>query len=109
MSKKDTQVPLDISELPMEDDTEARQFVLRIGEHRVRMEYDRSSDRIFLTNLHVPRALVDQGVGDAFTEKVLQWVEDNGLKVVPTHPIFKEFLRRNTSWQRLLLKGVQLR
>lgn len=109
MSKKEKLVTADIRELPFEDDTEARQFVLRLGEHRVRMEYDRSSDRIFLTNLHVPKSLADQGVADAFTERVLSWVELNGLKLVPTHPVFKDYLKRNPDWQRLLLKGVQLR
>jgi hypothetical protein len=42
-------------------------------------------------------------------EKVLSHVEDKRWKLVPTHPAIKAYLRANTSWQRLLLKGVQLR
>lgn len=42
-------------------------------------------------------------------EKVLTHVEDKGWKLVPTHPAIKQYLRDNSAWQRLLLKGVQLR
>ncbi|MBX2978568.1 MAG: N-acetyltransferase [Flavobacteriales bacterium] len=109
MSKKTTILPADLAALPLEDDTEARQFVIRIGDHRARMEYDRSSDRIFLTGVNIPKAVVEQGLSDPFIERVLTWVEENSLRLVPTHPAIKDYLRRNTAWQRLLLKGVQLR
>lgn len=99
----------DFATLPLEDDTEARQFVLRVNGHRARIEYDRSHDRIFLTGINVPRALAEHNVGDALIERVLFWVEENNLKLVPTHPEIKEYLRRHSTWQRLMLKGVQLR
>jgi predicted GNAT family acetyltransferase len=109
MSAKGQPPPPDIATLPLEDDTEARQFVLRVNGHRARLEYDRSHDRIFLTGISVPRQLAGQNVGDTLIERVLFWVEENNLKLVPTHPEIKEYLKRNTDWQRLMLKGVQLR
>ena len=108
MSKKPQPVLADIRDLPLEDDTEARQLVMRFGEHRARMEYDRDGDRICLTNLAVPRILQELGVADPFTERVMQWVEERSLKVIPTHPIIKDYLRRNATWKRLLLKGVEI-
>ncbi len=109
MSNKGILDLTDVPSLPLEDDTEARQFVLRLNGERARMEYDRSSDRIFLTGINVPRSLADHGVSDVLTERVLLWVEAEGLRLVPTCPAVKDYLRRNTAWQRLLLKGVQLR
>lgn len=98
----------DLEAIPLEDEEESRQFVMRIGGHRVRMAYDRSSDRIFLTNLDVPHALKGDEVAATLTEKVLVWAEANQLKVVPYCSYVKGYMRRNTDWQRLLLKGVQL-
>ncbi len=101
--------PIDLSALELRDEPDNRQFVTRIGEHRARVEYERDGDRIFLTSLHVPKALEPHGVGDALLEKVLAHVEEKRWKLIPTHPAIKAYMRTHNSWQRLLLKGVQLR
>lgn len=109
MPSKAPLAQIDFDALPLLDETEARQFVLKAGDLRVRMEYDRSSgDRIFLTRLEVPAALEGQNVDAVITEKVLQWAEANKLKVVPYCNYAKTYLKRHTAWQRLLVKGVQL-
>ncbi|HEY0977443.1 MAG TPA: GNAT family N-acetyltransferase [Flavobacteriales bacterium] len=108
MAKKDTITTVDLEGLALVDETESRQFVVQVNGHRARMEYDRSGDRIFLTGSEVPKALEAHGVGPALIEKVLTWTEANRLKLVPMCPSVKSFLRRNTAWQRLLVKGVQI-
>lgn len=108
MSKNPTLLEADLRDLPLLDEEESRQFVMRVGEHRARMEYDRNADRIFLTHIEVPPALEGQGVAAVLTEKVLEWTEANRLSLVPSCPYIKNYLRRHTMWQRLLLKGVQL-
>jgi predicted GNAT family acetyltransferase len=106
MAKKTATI--DLETLPLQDEVDSRQFVLRVGEHRARMEYDRTGDRIFLTHLEVPPAIEGLGVAQVLTEKVLAWTEVNKLRLVPYCPYVKTYLRRHTAWQRLLLKGVQL-
>jgi len=108
MSRKANARTTDLNELPLIDEEESRQFVLVVGGHRVRMEYDRTPDRIFLTHLLVPPAVEGEGVSEALTEKVLAWVESRGMKLVPYCPFVKTYLRRHTAWQRLLVKGVQI-
>ncbi len=108
MATKATTTAVDLSAIPLQDEEESRQFVLCIDGHRVRMEYDRSSDRIFLTHLIVPPALEGQGVEVELTERVLNWAEGNRMKVVPYCQFVKDYLRKNTAWQRLLLKGVEI-
>ena len=108
MAAKTTPDTLDPSTLTLIDEEESRQFVLVVDGHRARMEYDRSSDRIFLTHLLVPLAIEGHGVADILTEKVLVWVESKGMKLVPYCPFVKTYLRRHTAWQRLLVKGVQI-
>jgi hypothetical protein len=109
MAKKATSPKtLDIDVLQLTDEEEARQLVLRVGEHRVRMQYDRTGDRIFLTGLDVPRGLLIEDMQKRMIEKVFNWVEANNLKIIPTNQVVKAYLRENKSWQRLLLKGVQI-
>ena len=109
MAKKTTSPKTyDIDVLQLTDEEEARQLVLRVGEHRVRMEYDRSGDRIFLTNLDVPRTCCVENMHVRMIEKVFTWVEANNLKIIPTNQVVKAYLREHKGWQRLLLKGVQV-
>ncbi len=108
MPAKQAPTAIDLMGLPLIDEEESRQFVLVVDGHRARMEYDRSSDRIFLTHLLVPPALDGQDVAAALTEKVFAWVEAKGMKMVPYCPYVKTYLRRHTAWQRLLVKGVQI-
>ncbi len=108
MAKQDPLSKIDVNDLPLVDEQDSRQFVLQVGTYRARMEYDRSGDRIFLTHAEVPKPLENHGVAMALTEKVLAWTEANKLKLVPMCPCVKAFLRKNTAWQRLLVKGVQV-
>ncbi|MCB9182512.1 MAG: N-acetyltransferase [Flavobacteriales bacterium] len=108
MARKETPDTIDLQALPLQDEPDSRQFVLRVGEHRARLEYDRDGDRIFLGTLDVPKPVESLGVGDVVMEKTLLWVEENRLKLIPTHPTIKAYLRKHTAWQRLLLKGVQV-
>ncbi len=108
MATKNPPVTVDLNVLPLLDEEESRQFVMVVDGHRARMEYDRSSDRIFLTHLLVPPAIEGQNVAQVLTEKVLTWVEERNMKLVPYCPYVKAYLRRHTAWQRLLVKGVQI-
>jgi predicted GNAT family acetyltransferase len=107
MAKKDSRT--DPATAALMDEPDARQFVLRVDGQRARVEYDRDGDRIFLTGIDVPKELEQRGVRDVIMVKVLSLVEEKGWKLVPTHPAIKDYLRSNVDWQRLLLKGVQLR
>lgn len=108
MARKATTDTIDLQALPLIDEPDSRQFILRVGDFRARMEYERDGDRIFLGTLDVPRPIAELGVADVVMEKTLMWVEENRLKLIPTAPAIKTYLRKHTSWQRLLLKGVQL-
>lgn len=108
MPPKTTAIPVDLSDLPLIDEEESRQFVMVVGGHRARMEYDRTPDRIFLTHLLVPPAIEGHDVAAVLTEKVLTWVESKNMKLVPYCPYVKTYLRRHTAWQKLLIKGMQL-
>lgn len=108
MARSNSPQATDLNELQLIDEEESRQFVMVVDGHRVRMEYDRTPDRIFLTHVQVPPAVESSEVAAVLTEKVLGWVESNNMRMVPYCPYVKTYLRKNTSWQRLLVKGVQI-
>jgi predicted GNAT family acetyltransferase len=101
--------PIIPSALELHDEAENRQFVTRVDGLRATVEYDRDGERIFLTGLNIPKSLQPLGLGDALLERVLTHVEEQKWRLIPTHPAIKDYLRTHTAWQRLLLKGVQLR
>jgi len=107
MSKK--VLAFDPAALELRDEPENRQFVARVGDLRARVEYERNGDRIFLTLLDIPKALEPLAITDALLEKVLTHIEEKRWKLIPTHPVIKAYMRAHPAWQRLLLKGVQLR
>ncbi len=109
MAKTSTPAPAELTELPLMDEKTTRQFVLKVGDQRARIEYDHQGDRIFLTRTDVPKQLADCDAHRVLTEKTLSHVEAQKLKLIPLCPKVKDFLRQYPAWQRLLLKGVQLR
>lgn len=109
MAKASTPTAADVTTIELTDEKATRQFVLKVGDHRARIEYDHQGDRIFLTRTDVPKQLSQGNVHQVLTEKTLNHVESRNLKLIPLCPKVKDYLRQNPSWQRLLLKGVQLR
>jgi len=95
--------------LELHDEPDNRQFVARVDGLRATVEYDRDGERIFLTGLNIPKALEPLGIRDALLEKVLAHVEEKRWKLIPTHRAIKAYMCTHSAWQRLLLKGVQLR
>jgi hypothetical protein len=108
MSKTSTPRPVPLSELPLENETESRQFVMQVGAHRARIEYDHQGDRMFLTRTDVPARIEDPNVAPVLTEKVLTWIDQHNLKLVPLCRSVKAHLRNNPDWKRLLLKGLHV-
>ena len=108
MRKTSTPRTLTLSELPLENETESRQFVLQVGPHRARIEYDHQGDRMFLTRTDVPARIDDPNVTPVLTEKVLTWIDQHNLKLVPLCRSVKAHLRSNRFQSGLLLKGLHV-
>lgn len=98
----------DLKDIPLVNDKNARQFEMTVNGHMAKIEYEQDGKKIFLTHTLVPKALEGQGVGSALVEKVLTYIEEAGLKLVPMCPFVAAHLRRHTEWQRLLEKGVRM-
>ncbi|HEY8388825.1 MAG TPA: GNAT family N-acetyltransferase [Parasegetibacter sp.] len=99
---------MNLSDIPIKDNTIANQFEMRVDGNLARLEYTIAGDRIFLTHTEVARALEGKGVAAVLVEKVLQLVEERKLKLVPTCPYVVSYLRKHPDWKRLLAHGIRV-
>ena len=85
-----------------------RQFEVKIGDSLARIEYSEQERKIFLTKLHIPKKIENKELEEAFIIKVLEFISEKNLRVVPTSPKIARFLRINRRYKRLLPVGIKL-
>ena len=85
-----------------------RQFEIEIDQKLARIEYSEQERKIFLTKLSIPEEIQNQEFEEAFIIKVLEYIENKNLRVVPTSPKIAGFLRKNKRYKKLLPVGIKL-
>ena len=85
-----------------------RQFEIKIEDSIARIEYSEQERKIFLTKLHIPEEIENKELEEAFIVKVLDFISDKNLSVVPTSPKIARFVRTNRRYRRLLPVGIKL-
>jgi hypothetical protein len=59
-------------------------------------------DTLALTHTEVDPSLEGHGVGSKLVAGVLQYVEENNLKIVPLCPFVSAYLKRHPDWNRVV-------
>ena len=85
-----------------------RQFEVNVEETLARIEYSEQERKIFLTKLSIPEEIQNKEFEEAIIVKVLEFIEDKNLRVVPTSPKIASFVRRNRRYKQLLPVGIKL-
>ncbi|MDA0792253.1 MAG: N-acetyltransferase [Bacteroidetes bacterium] len=85
-----------------------RQFEVHVEDSLARIEYSEQERKIFLTKLVIPEIIDNKEFEEAFIIKVLEFIEDKRLSVVPTSPKIAGFVRRNRRYKQLLPVGIKL-
>ena len=85
-----------------------RQFEVKIEDSLARIEYSEQERKIFLTKLHIPKKIENKEFEEAFISKVLEFISDRNLRVVPTSPEIARFVRTNRRYKQLLPVGIKL-
>ena len=85
-----------------------RQFEVKIEDSLARIEYSEQERKIFLTKLHIPKKIANKELEEAFIIKVLEFISEKNLRVVPTSPKIARFVRTNRRYKRLLPVGIKL-
>ncbi|MDB4063839.1 N-acetyltransferase [Flavobacteriaceae bacterium] len=97
-----------MNELTLVNNEFLRQFEIKIEQKLARIEYSEQERKIFLTKLSIPEEIQNQEFEEAFIIKVLEFIENKNLRVVPTSPKIASFVRRNRRFKKLLPVGIKL-
>jgi len=97
-----------MNELTLVNNEFLRQFEIEIEQKLARIEYSEQERKIFLTKLSIPEEIQNQEFEEAFIIKVLEFIENKNLRVVPTSPKIASFVRRNKRYKKLLPVGIKL-
>jgi len=85
-----------------------RQFEIEVNNSLARIEYSEQERKIFLTKIHIPEEIKDDTFEDAFIVKVLEFISEKNLRVVPTSPKIARFVRSSGRYKQLLPVGIKL-
>ena len=85
-----------------------RQFEVNFDNQLARIEYSEQQRKIFLTKISIPEPIQNKKFEEAFIVKVLEFIQNKNLRVVPTSPKIAGFVRRNRRYKELLPVGIKL-
>lgn len=97
-----------MNELNLVNNEFLRQFEVHIDDNLARIEYSEQERKIFLTKISIPEDIQNKDFEEAFIIKVLEFIENKKLRVVPTSPQIASFVRRNRRFKELLPVGIKL-
>ena len=95
-------------QIKLENNEFLRQFEVKYKNSLARIEYAEQERKIFLTKIHIPKELKDDKFEEQFIIKVLEFIEEKKLRVVPTSPKIAGFVRKNKAFKHLLPVGIKL-
>ncbi len=92
-----------MSETHIRNNTHRHRFELETDGKLSIVAYQHMDDEtLALTHTEVDPSLEGHGVGSQLVEGVLQYVEQNNLKIVPLCPFVSVYLKRHPDWNRVV-------
>ncbi len=97
-----------MNQMEIKDNSFLRQFETKVGGHLAKIEYSSQERKIFLTKLVIPEEITKEGFKENFIKAVLNHLQEENLRVVPTSPHIAGFLRKNRQYKELLPVGIRI-
>ncbi|MCM4168247.1 hypothetical protein KCTC52924_03809 [Arenibacter antarcticus] len=97
-----------MNEVEIKDNSFLRQFEANINGHLAKIEYSSQERKVFLTKLVIPEEIIDIGFQEDFIKSVLNHLQEQNLRVVPTSPEIAGFLRKNRQYKEMLPVGIRI-
>ncbi|MDX1328781.1 MAG: N-acetyltransferase [Arenibacter sp.] len=97
-----------MNEVEITDNSFLRQFEARINGHLAKIEYASQERKVFLTKLHIPEELQEIEIQEEFIRSVLNHLQEQNLRVVPTSPEIASFLKKNRQYHEMLPVGIRI-
>jgi predicted GNAT family acetyltransferase len=87
------------------DNAAASQFEIHADAGVAVLTYELRDDTLDLTHTRVPSQLEGQGYGAALVKAAMESARAKGLKVIPTCPFVRTYLRRHKEYGDLVRQG----
>lgn len=97
-----------MNEVLIKDNSFLRQFETTVDGNLAKIEYSSQERKVFLTKLVIPEEITREGFKEDFIKAVLNNIQENNLRVVPTSPEIAGFLRKNRQYKEMLPVGIRI-
>jgi len=94
--------------LIINDNTFLRQFEVEIEEDLAKIEYALQDRKIFLTKLIIPKSNTDINFQEKFIREVFEIIKEKNIRIMPTSPEIRKFIKKNKEFKELLPIGIRL-
>ena len=94
--------------LIINDNVFLRQFEVEIGEDLAKIEYALQDRKIFLTKLIIPSSNNDEKFEEIFIREVFEIIKEKNIRIMPTSPEIRKFIKKHKEFRELLPIGVRL-
>ena len=94
--------------LIIKDNEFLRQFEVEIGNDLAKIEYALQDRKIFLTKLIVPNTNNDPNFEENFIKEVFEIIKKKNIRIMPTSPQIRKFIKKHKEFKNLLPFGVRL-
>ena len=96
-------------EYALTDNTEEKQYEYKLEDgSTARVEYIKTTEKVFLTHTEVPPKHEGKGIASALIKDVLAEVEKSGLALIPLCPYVAMYIKRHPEWKRLVMKNINI-
>jgi uncharacterized protein len=95
---------IDISDVKVEHNAEARRFEIHYGGEMSRLEYRMRDSVIVYTHTVVPPALEGHGIAGRLAREALEYARNRGLSVVPLCPYVADYLEKHPEYGDLVVQ-----
>jgi len=90
------------------DNTFLRQFEVEVDQGLAKIEYALQDRKIFLTKLVVPNSETNPGFEETFIREVFEIIKEKNIRIMPTSPQIRQFIKKNKEFKDLLPIGIRL-
>lgn len=85
-----------------------RHFEITVNGQKAYIEYQFNDGKMYLTHAEIPDKVEELGGDTALAEKIMSYLDENKIGLVPMCKFIRTFLKENPQWQRLLVTGINL-
>lgn len=83
-----------------------KHYYIEVEDKIAKVEYIKTTDKIYLTHTEVPTSLGGKGIGSKLVKLALEKVKEEGLILIPLCPFVAMYIKKHTEWKEIVSKEI---